>query len=405
MLESSDRELMYRTNTAGWTPELVFAARGAADGGNMRLLADLCETILADDRVDGVLQTRTHGLLGLPIKFAGGETTATEILRGKTNQPGEWWHMHDEAELAKLLAWGIVMGVGLAQRVPLPRVAGQLQRYRLQVWSPRWLRYSWMPVEGVHWHVSTQDGERAVVPGDGQWIVFTPYGAERPWAYGKWNALAFPWLLKRFGLEDRANHMQVLGSPLWIGKVGPGSSESQRRKYLAQLRALGRAGRLVLPNDWDMELRESTGNSWQIYSENVSWADKAITVILAGQLVTTEGTSGFSSGNVHDEIKDDLIRFDAVRFSTCLRAQSLEPWALYNFGSRDAAPWPYWDTDKPETASVKADALTKAATAITDLDAALKAHGLRVNIEQMISEFGLQTKPLPATTPTPEPTP
>lgn len=362
----------------------------------MMLLADLCETILTDDRVDGVLQTRTHGLLGLPISFDGGSAKAIEVLRGKTNQPGEWWRMHEESELVKLLAWGIIMGIGLAQRVALPRAPGQLQRYRLEVWSPRWLRYRYYPGTGSRWVVLTQQGEQPVVAGDGEWIVFQPYGQTRPWSSGKWNALAFPWLLKRYSLEDRANHSQVLGSPLWVGKTGPGSTQKQRDKYLAQLRSIGKNGKLVLPDGWDMQLRESTGNTSIIYENQITWADKAITVILAGQLVTTEGTSGFSSGNVHDQIKDDLLRFDAARFESCLREQSLIPWARHNFGKAAAAPWPKWNTDRPADQAAEATTMKALGDAIATLDKALSPHGVRVDVAALVQKFNIPTEAVAA---------
>lgn len=391
-------ELMYRPTLTGWTPDKVIAAGASADNGSLQQAADLVEAMFADDRISGVLKTRTHGLLGLPMKFTGGDPAALELLEGKDDQPGEWWKMHDEAELVKLLSWGITLGVGLAQRIPLPRVVGQPHRYRIEVWSPRWLRYRGQSANNTGtsaWSVLTENGEQPIVAGDGQWILFLPYGARRPWASGTWNELAIPWLLKRFSLEDRANHSETLGSAIWVGTASTGSTEKQRNRFLGQLRSLGKAAKLVLPNGWDMQLREATGKSWEIYTEQIKWADAAISIALAGQIVTTEGTSGFSTGNIFDNIKGDFIRFDGSRLASTLREQSLEPWAMLNYGARDKAPWCEWKTTKPVDLAAMAASIGALGDSITKLDGALKSHGLQVDARALVDEHGIPVTVLP----------
>lgn len=364
-------------------------------------LSDLVETIFTDDRVSGVMSTRTHGLLGLPMEFTGGTKEAIMALEGTPEEPGEWWQMHDESELAKLVRWGLMGGIGLAQRIELPRLIGQPHRYRIETWSPRWLQYYHTAVNGSHWAVLTQDGLEPIAPGDGQWILFMPYGARRPWAEGLYNAIVFDWLLKHFSKEDRANYSEVLGSPIRVGYTGAGSTEGQRNKFLSQMRNLGKSGSFTLPKDWDLKLLEATGKSYEIYDGAIKDANEAITIVLAGQVVTTEGTTGFSSGNIHDAIKQDLIRFDAERLSACLRAQSLEQWAWMNYSSHRAAPWPKWDTAKPADTAEQAAGLGALGDAVTKLDAALSAHGLQVDVDKLVAQYDVpvRKKPEPTTPP------
>lgn len=374
---------------SGWTPDRVRRAGESADSGSMTELADLVETIFTDDRVAGVLSTRTHGLLGLPVEFKGGSPQARTVLAGKGEIPGEWQHMHDESELVKLLKWGLTCGVGLAQRIPLPRVSGQMQRYTLQTWSPRWLQFYHMPVNGAHWRVTTAKGQESVVPGDGQWILFQPYGGRRPWAEGLWRALVIPWLLKQYSREDRANYSEALGQPVGVGTVKEGSTEKQRNRYLSQIRALGKQGRLVLPEGWDYKLVEASGKSFENFEKQILDSNESITIVLAGQLVTTEGTPGFSSGNIHDSIKQDLIRFDSQRLSNCLFNQSLELWALSNYGSRSKAPFPEWLTQKPADTTELAVGFSAVGDAITKLDTALKTHGFKVDAKKLADQFNV----------------
>lgn len=392
-MRASSREIWYRPTITGWTPKRVENARDQAESGIMQELSDLIETMFRDARISGVLGTRTHGMLGLPLEFVGGSDPARDELSAtRGQQDTTFWQMHDESELAKLLRWGLMLGVGVAQRIPLPRIIGQPQKYRLETWASRWLQYRHYE-DGGRWKIQTQDGMEDVIPGDGKWILFMPYGRRRPWGEGLWQQLAFPWLLKHFSMEDRANFGEVLGSPIWVGSTARGGTEKQRNAFLAQLMSLGKNGKIVLPKDWDLQLREASasGKSGDVFDQQIQTSNEEITIALAGQLVTTEGTTGFSAGNVQENIHQNLLRFDALRLANCLRDQSLAQWALENYGTRVAAPWPKWLTEKPEDITEAADGLQKLGDAITALDASLAAHGLQVDVMKLLEKFNVPT--------------
>lgn len=379
-------ELQYRPTTDGWSPCEIKNAADAADAGSLMRLADLCETIMADDRVDGVLDTRTHGLLGLPLTFTGGDQRFVNDLAHDTR--GEWWAMHDEGELVKLLRWGVVMGVGLAQRVPLPRLPTEPQRYRLETWSPRWLTQIHRG-DKVEWQVSTSEGTSTVVAGGGQWILYTPYGRNRPWAEGKWRRLAFPWVLKRYALEDRANMSQAHGTPTKVGTTARGATERQRQEFLSQLEALGKNGQLVVPEGWSYSLVESTSKAYEIFDSAVAWSDQALTIVIAGQVVTTQGSPGFSSGNVQERIVGDLIRFDAETLSNALRMQSLVPLAWERYEDGEAAPWPRWDTQRAPDKEGVARTIEILGRAAEQLSPSLASSGVQIDTAQMLEALGV----------------
>lgn len=391
----SSREIWYRPTISGWTPSKVEAARNQAETGSMLLLADLVETMHRDARIQGVLSTRTHGMLGLPLEFEGGSEEARTALASKneTSQVSSFWAMHKESELAKLLRYGLLLGVGLAQIVELPRAAGKPHRYRLDVWSPRWLTYYHYGFGngGSRWQVQTQDGMEDVVPGDGKWVLFLPYGDRRPWSEGLWNQLSFPWLLKHYSMEDRANFGEALGSPIWVGNTKHGGTEKQRNKFLSELKNMGKNGKIVLPEGWELKLVEasSSGKSGDVFSQQIKDSNEEITIALAGQLVTTEGTAGFSNGSVQENIHQNLLRFDAKRLAECLHEQTLEHWALYNYKNRSAAPWPKWQTEKPEDMTEKADGIKKIGDAVTAINAAVATYGVKVDVMGLMQQFNI----------------
>ena len=377
-----------------WTPAQVRNALLDADTGMMRTAADLVEAIMGDDRVQGVLATRTHGLLGLPMQFFGDPDAVAQLegvrhLEGQPAIPGDWHRMFPQAELARFAAWGILLGVAVAERVPDDeREIGDPAAPRMRVWHPRWLRYQW---DIDQWFLTTAAGEVPITPGDGRWILYTPYGSTRPWTMGAWRPIAFAWVMKQFALHDRARHSEVQGSPARVGRAPQGATDKMRRRFLSDLRALGRDAAFVLPEGYEYSIVEATGRTWEIYGAQVEWADRAIAITLAGQFVTTEGTKGFSNGDIHNEIRLELIQFTAESLTECLHDQGLCPWAAENFGSARRAPHARWDTSPPVDKQTLATALATLGDAITKLDAALTASGKRVDALAMANRFGLPT--------------
>jgi Protein of unknown function (DUF935) len=396
---------------AEWTPESVQAALRMPEAGPLMRPADLVESMWADDRVQGVLSTRTLGLLGLPLQFFGDpsmvdELRGTEALGGAPGSPGDFFRMHPVSELSKLLMWGIMLGVGLAERIPDDeRPIGSRSVPTLKVWHPRWLRYQWVDNS---WHLTTAEGEIELDLNSGRWILYLPYGSHRPWAQGAWRACAWPWILKQYALRDRARHSEVLGSAARVGVAPQDADEQKRRSFLSQIRNMGRDTATVLPQGFDLKYVEAQSTSrGEIYSTQIEWADRAIAITLAGQAVTTEGTTGFSNGNIHDQIRRDLIQFTAESLADCLYNGALIHWANDNHGTTDA-PFVRWDCSPPEDKAALATAYTALGTAITGLDPSLAAVGQAVDSIALCSKFGIPLRDLaaaPAAVQAPEPAP
>jgi phage gp29-like protein len=384
-----------------WTPATLRSTVRDADTGALARVADLVDALRSDDRVQGVLSTRSHGLLGLPLTFYGGRRQVKALegqrsQRGDSGIPGDWWKMFPESELAQLVEWGILLGVGLAERVHQPRSIAERDTPKIKVWNPRWLRWDWSTQT---WRLQTSDGEIEITPGDGQWILYTPYGSNRPWMYGAWRSIAFPWVLKQFALHDRARHSEVQGSAVRVGSAPEGATEASRKGFLRSLRSMGRDNAFVMPAGYDYKVVEANSRTWEIYGAQIEWADRAIAITLTGQFVTTEGTKGFSNGNIHAAVKEDLIQFTAESLTTTLHEQGLRPWANDNFGSPELAPHAHYDTEPPEDRKTQAEALEKLGNAIALLDVALSPSGMRVDAPELVGAFGVSMVPVPAPSP------
>lgn len=331
-----------------WNTNSVRAARITADGGSLRALSDLVEELRADDRIGGVLQQLSLALLGLPLGFSNSlrETSEARVVRS-AEAYADWWDMTSEPDLADLFEWGITAGVGLAELVYPPAVnAAKRIAPRIKVWHPRWLRWD---NEAQSWLLQTRENtELAIAPGDGKWLLFTPFGRNRPWTRGLWRRLATSWLLKTFAKTDWARHSEMHGLPLRVGTTPESSTEAEREEYADELDELGRDTSIVLPPGYALEFKEAVARTWEMFPKQIESADLAIAIAVLGQNLTTEVQGGsLAASEVHRVVKGELLRFYAESFSTCLHDQLLEPWAELNFGSRDVAPWPQWALPKP----------------------------------------------------------
>ncbi len=339
-----------------WTPADVDSAITAADGGTLQLAADLTAEIGRDATVRGVRSTRTLGMLGLPLAWSGAE-------------PDDWATLARTPELNRLLEWGLTLGVGLAQILP---------NGALEAWHPRWL---WQDVATRQWRVTTQFGDEAIEPGDGRWIVYTPYGSLEPWVDGLWTALAIPWLIKKFAIHDRARASEVFGSAMIVGTT-EGASEPQRVKWLDELKGLSRSSRIILPEGYKLELLEAQGQTWGIYAQAEKWADGSIIITIAGQLTTTQGQSGFSRGDIHETIAHSLIKFGAETFAATLSEQYIEP----TWGSSAS---PQWAIDPPSKNANAAEATKILGDAILSINKALNEDGLRLDAREVVERHGI----------------
>lgn len=374
-----------------WNPGKIRMAKLQADAGSMMLVSDLCEDMIADDSIKGVLGTRVNGLFGLPLEFeANGDKRKSTAITKALEQ--DWWYANPEMILGQAWSWAVMLGVSPVELVNRERKGRVIPRSKF--WSPRWLKYDWT---NRVWKLSTQEGEITLEPGNGKWMLFTPGGESRPWVNGAWRAVALWWLLKQYALTDWARYSEAHGSPILAGTMpATAAGDSKARKELASdLSDLGSDSSVALPPGYDLKLIEATANTWQTFQAQIDMADAGIAVAILGQNLTTRVTDGGSraAASVHNDVRADLRRADAEILSTTTREQQLIYWAEWNFGDRELAPWPKWKTEPLE------DLLAKAETYDKIGDALGKLKNAGVNTSPLLEEFGLEaaTEPVPPT--------
>lgn len=393
-----------RTYTS-WTTSDLEVAEALAGGGSLQRAADLVWALLGDGRVRAAVETRVKGLLRLPLAWeeAGDRRSSGRVARAL--EGGDWYLAHSEAALCSLAMWGILLGVGLAQRVWVLRDGRWLGV--LKPYDARYLR--WDSQRRV-WIVRTATGDEVITPGGRRWVMYAPAcsgspdGDERPWMYGAWRACSRPWLLKYLALTDFGQHSAIHGSAIRTADYDSGAladgnkapERSVRNDLCNALADIGADTAIIPPPGMKLRLMEATAKTWEMFPAQTDLAAKEMVIAITGQSSSTEITEGQDTGaTLHGIVRQDLIEADAQTLSTCLHDQALVDYAELNFGTAALAPWPRWKTEAPVNAKARGEAMKALGEGVEALDK-VAPEGKRVDRLAVFEQAGIPLMDAPA---------
>lgn len=420
------------------------AAIDGCENGRLLDAADLTLAAISESGYcRGILADLAQGILGLPRSFVGDAEMCADLAR-------EFRPMFPNADMVRLLSWGITLGVAPGQMrrkwgarpsydYPIsPEEAADWKNTRKQIgmlrdrpigatdtrilraWSPKYMRCQWW--EDDAWYMMTADGEirishlddppnpNAVDDGrpipDGnrdEWMIFSPFGEHRPWEMGAWKSATLAFVAERDATFDRLRHAEVL-APVRVGKVPAGTTEPQRKKYMRLLTEAKRMALYVLPPGLEYDVVESTGRVTEVYKAIIDWSQGEYAMI-TGALTTAAGAKVYSKGgDVQERYTRSILSFFASALSECLHRYGLTPWALRNYGTDDA-PRVEWDPTAPEDKKTKAETLKTASEALDKMVDSLAKVGRKpsdASVEKFMQALGWETEAIPAQTPHPK---
>jgi len=393
-----------------WTTDDLDVAEALTAGGSLWRAAELCWSLLGDSRVYAALETRVKGLLGLTLSWdeSGDRRSSGRVARAL--EAGDWYEAHSEAALFSLFAWGLLLGVGVAQRVWRLSSSGRWIGV-LKPYDARHLRWD---TQRRVWIVRTSAGDVEIKKGDRRWVLYAPScsgdpdGDERPWMYGAWRRCGRPWLLKLLSLTDFGHHSEVHGSPIrtadydaaLAGGSGTGGPSKKSKDELGDaLSDVGSDSTVIPPAGFKIRLVEAIAKTWEMFPAQSDLAAREIVIAITGQSSSTEVTQGQDTGaTLHGTVRQDLIDADAQTASTCLHDQDLIDYAAINFGTNELAPWPRWRTEPPLDIGARGNAMKALGEGIAALDQ-VAPEGKRVDREKLFEDAGIPLMDAPAPPP------
>ncbi|MBI2388651.1 MAG: DUF935 family protein [Deltaproteobacteria bacterium] len=374
-----------------WSKEEVDAALQNHELGQFMQSALLADAMTRDDAFDAVLSTRVLGLLALPRNVE--PSLEVDPRRGRKAArliDEKYDQIFPRSTLAELLKWAIVLGFALAQIVWHPNDDATEWLPELQVWHPSFVYYRYDLRKFI---ALTTEGPVLIEPGDGQWLLFTPFGTDRGWMSGAIRSIAIPWLARLYAWRDwqRWSELYSLGVRKAIAPAN--ADENDKERFFDQVTALGAETTVLVTQalsgeKYDLEmLWPNAQGTADGFERLMNKCESRIAIRLLGQNLTTEVRSGsLAAARVHENVKLELLQFDDRALSEDLRAQVLRPYCRFNFAGGDVlAPRLGRKTAPTEDRKNEADTLSGAASALASLIAA----GVPVDIRAYAERFGV----------------
>lgn len=412
MADRARRNRPYPTRAyEGWdTVDDIKGALNTLERGDFYQAATMADQMWRSPRFHGVARTRLNALATVPldIKPSSDKRKAERLstaLGGMDEGPSPWDRMFPASEVAKLVKWGIIAGIGVGELIwttddtdagelgfipigegvdYLPPVDAKglrkgriIWRPRLRVWHPQHLRWD---ETRDRYRIRTMDGEVDLPDieenqhSDGHWIVWCPYGYREAWLEGLVRGMADLVMDDRWNRQDWSHYNERYGKP--IDKVTTPKTWTDDAKQDALNSVANRNSNTAFLAEKDtennemgvdLELVEAKSSGWQTFQERKKENDTDTAIMWLGQNLSTEVQGGSrAAAMAHELVRRDLLKGDA-HVAVCLRDQALWHFTKMNYGDPELTPIPNYRVDPPEDQVAKSTAMANMATAVAAL--------------------------------------
>jgi phage gp29-like protein len=371
-----------------WTPAHLRSLSLSADNGDLLRLGELCEQMIADDRIGELLESLAGDVLGSDLTFEKTPRSAAGDAEKASDLEEDWPIGYDDDELTSLAIWSLMVGIGFAKHDVWVQHEGRIVP-KLKWWHPSNFSFTQPPNSldtwDRQWHVRDNYGRKTpIAAGDGTWVMLTRRGEYRPWANGLWRGLSPWWMLKQYAIQDWGVHSEK--SAKLVLKAGDEVTSENRRAVAKYVYEASKDAVIALPIGFDLSLIELSANTREIYDAQIEAANKGFSIAIQGQNLTSDVQGGSrAAAEVHERKEGRKGRYLGKMLSKGLREQSLCWWAEYNYGDRSVAPYPHWHTEPPEDYSSRAVGLQVLADALGKL----KTAGYKLSTDQLEEEYGV----------------
>lgn len=132
-----------------------------------------------------------------------------------------------------------------------------------------------------------------------------------PYGLGLAHWLYWPTFFKRSDMRWWVTFLEKYAQPTRLGKYSPGASESDKDTLWQAMDAFGTNGKMMIPEGTMIELLEAARAGGADYQGMLDICNAAISKIVLSQTMTTDNGSSQSQANVHQDVKDDIVKADA----------------------------------------------------------------------------------------------
>lgn len=292
--------------------------------------------ILQDDQVFSTLQQRRTAVVSRNWHVLPGDEDDPRSVEAADRFSATLSRIGWDRVTDKML-YAIFHGYAVAEIIWQPR-DGMIDIGAIKVRHARRFRYT---DEGELRLLTRSLGQGQPVPPRKFW-VFAMGGSDDDEWYGRGLAewLYWPTLFKRNGIRFWNIFLDKFASPTAIGKYRPGTSAADISKLLSALMAIATDSGIAIPEGAAVELLEATRSGTTDYATLCRYMDSAIAKIVLSQTMTTDNGSSRAQGEVHADVKLEVIKGDADLLSDSFNAEDgpARWWTDVNYGADVASP-------------------------------------------------------------------
>lgn len=182
---------------------------------------------------------------------------------------------------------------------------------------------------------------------------------------GLHRVLAWPFLFKNYSVRDLAEFLEIYGLPLRIGTYPQGSSEDEKNTLMQAVLSVGHDAAGIVPEGMLIDFKEAAKGASDPYAFMMDWCERTQSKAILGGTLTSQADGKSSTnalGNVHNEVRHDLMVSDGLQLAGTLTRDLVYPLLALNVGGIEdmrRCPRFVFDLREPEDLGLYADALPK----------------------------------------------
>jgi phage gp29-like protein len=174
---------------------------------------------------------------------------------------------------------------------------------------------------------------------------------------GLHRVLVWPYLFKNYGVRDLMEFLEIYGIPLRIGKYPAGSSQDEKDALLRAVIGIGHNAAGIIPQEMMIEFKEAaSGSGHNPHLSQIDYMERSISKAILGGTLTSQAdgkSSTHALGNVHNEVRHDLMVSDARQLEATFTRDLIYPIVALNKGITDIRRLPRLKFETREPADMK----------------------------------------------------
>jgi len=173
-------------------------------------------------------------------------------------------------------------------------------------------------------------------------------------------------MCKSYTLTDWMAFAEVFGQPLRLGRYGDNATDDDIKTLVSAVANLGSDAAAVIPDS--MRIDFVTGNSGggtsggqSLFQNLGEWLDRQVSKAVLGQTMTSDDGSSQSQATVHNDVRMDILKDDALQLAATINRDLVRPFIDLNFGPPASGKYPrlLLPVREPEDIAALTDALSK----------------------------------------------